>query len=215
MISIWSYTKRGGKPILRCSNDTKGIMGLTLTQLGLILATGILLTVVLSLIFSNDWQRTAELQAQASSFSNLLGDIDNSFFEQTSRFQFSHTDYAYSVTISTEYIFMTAKGPWNGDLIVTKKLLTAPWPRLPQQNWTTGEDLYIYLNRTCGHRGTQNDSISSENFTQLYQELNSTESFFASHPLEILITEPVFIEKVTIFYHQNKRHDFLLLYQIV
>lgn len=190
-------------------------MGFTLTQVGLILATAILLTVVLSFVFSNDWQRTAELQSQASSFSNLLGDIDNSFFEQTSRFQFSHTNYAYSMTISTEYILMTAKGSWNSDLIVTKKLLTPPWPRLPQQNWTTGEDLHTYLNRTCGHRGTQNDSISSENFTQLYQELNNTVSFFASHPLEILIKEPIFIEKVTIFYDQTKRHDFLILYQII
>jgi len=190
-------------------------MGLTLTQVGLILATGILLTVVLSLVFSNDWQRTAELQSQASSFSNLLGDVDNRFFEQTSRFQFSHTDYAYSVSISTEYILITAKGSWDGDLIVTKKLFSPAWLRLPQQNWTTGEDLHTYLNRTYGHRGTQNDSIHSENFTQLYQELNNTISFFASHPLEILIKEPVFIEKVTIFYDETKRHDFLLLYQMV
>jgi hypothetical protein len=215
MTSLWSYAKRRGRPILRCSNDTKGIMGLTLTQAGLILATGILLTVVLSMVFSNDWQRTAELQSQASSFSNLLGDIDNSFFEQSSRFQFSHTTYPYSVTISTEYILIAAKGPWGGDLIVTKKILFPPWPRLPQQNWTTGEDLHTYLNRTCGHRGTQNDSIPSENFTQLYQEQNNTVSFFALHPLEILIKEPVFIEKVIIFYDQTKKHDFLLIYQIV
>jgi hypothetical protein len=171
--------------------------------------------VVLSIVFSNDWQRTAELRAQASSFSNLLGDIDNSFFEQTSRFQFDHTDNAYTVTISTEYILIIEKGSWDGDLIVTKKLLTPPWPRLPQQNWTTGADLHTYLNGTCGHRGTQNDTISSEYFIQLYQELNNTVSFFASNPIEIKIKEPVFIEKVTIFYDSTKRHDFLLLYQLV
>jgi hypothetical protein len=189
-------------------------MGLTLTQIGLLLASGILLTVVFSFVFSNDWQRTAELQAQASSFSNLLGDIDNSFFEQTTRFQFSHTDYTYSVKISTEYIVITSKGFWDGDLIVTKRLLLRPWPRIPQQNWTTGEDLHNYLNRTCGHRGTENDSMPAENFTQLCQEQNNTISYLALHPLEILIKEPVFIEKVTIFYDQTKRHDFLLLYQL-
>ncbi|MCX6661561.1 MAG: hypothetical protein NTY91_03320 [Euryarchaeota archaeon] len=200
--------------MLRCSNDTNSVMGLTLTQIGLLLASGILLTVVFSFVFSNDWQRTAELQAQASSFSNLLGDIDNSFFERTTRFQFSHTDYAYSVKISTEYIVITSKGFWDGDLIVTKRLLLRPWPRIPQQNWTTGEDLHNYLNRTCGHRGTENDSMPAGNFTQLCQEQNDTTSSLALHPLEILIKEPVFTEKVTIFYDQTKRHDFLLLYQL-
>ncbi len=214
MTSPWSCARWGEKPMLRCSKDTNGIMGLTLTQIGLILASGILLAVVFSFVFSNDWQRTAELQAQASSFSNLLSDIDNSFFEQTSRFQFSHTDNIYLVKISTEYIVITSEGSWGDRLIVTNKLLTQPWPRSPQQNWTTGDDLHAYLNKTCGHRGTENDSIPIENFTQLYQEQNNTISFFALHPFEIQTREPVFIEKVTIFYNQTKRHDFLLLYQL-
>jgi hypothetical protein len=188
-------------------------MGLTLTQGGLIIATGILLTVVVSVVFSNDWQRTADLQSQASGLSNLLGDVDTCFFEQTRRFLFTHTDKPFTVAVSTEYIRIVSKGSWGGDLIVIQKLLTPPWPRLPEQNWTTGEDLHIYLNRTCGHRGTQNDSIPSENFTQLQQEYTNTISFFALQPLEIHVNEPIFIEKVTIFINQTKKHDFLLLYQ--
>ncbi len=199
--------------MLRCTKDTNGMMGLTLVQIGLILATGILLSVVFSLVFSSDWQRTAELQTQASSFSNLLRDLDNSFFERTSTFRFSHTEYLNSVTISTEYVVLSAKGSWQSNLIVTNKFLVRPWPRTTQQNWTTGENLHKYLNETCGHRGTQSDPLSSENFTQLCQELNNTNTYFAMHPLELLINEPVFIEKVTIFYSQTKRHDFLLLYQ--
>jgi hypothetical protein len=189
-------------------------MGLTLSQIGLFLATGILLTVVFSLVFSNDWQRTAELQSQASSFSNVLGDIDNNFFEQTTRFQFSVKEYPYFVKISTEYIVISAKGSWDSTLIVTKRFIIKPWPRLPSQNWTTGEDLHTYLNQTCGHRGTENDSIPAENFTHLCQEQNNITAFYALHPLEIRIKEPVFVEKVTIFYNQTKRHDFLLIYQV-
>jgi hypothetical protein len=188
-------------------------MGLTLTQVGLLVATVILLTVVLSFVFFNEWERTAELQSQASGFSSLLGDIDTSFFEKTSRFLFAHAEYRYSVSISTQYILIRSKGSWGGELVVTKKLLIPPWPRLSNQNWTTGEDLHMYLNRTCGHQGTQNDSIPPGNFTQLCLEQNNTVSFYALHPLEIQIIKPVYIEKVTIYYNQTKKHDFLLLYQ--
>jgi hypothetical protein len=202
------------KPMLRCIKDTTSVIGLTLSQIGLFLATGILLTVVFSLVFSSDWQRTAELQSIATNFSNLLGDIDNRFFEHTTRFQFPKKDYAYVVKISTEYIAITAKGSWDTDLIVTVRFLIRPWPRFSRQNWTTGEDLHLYLNETCGHRGTKNDSISAVNFSQLCTEQNTTISFFALHPLEIFIREPVFLEKVTIFYDGEKKHDFLLVYQL-
>jgi hypothetical protein len=201
--------------MLRCMNDTNSIMGLTLSQIGLFLATGILLTVVFSLVFSSDWQRTAELESLAGSFSNFLGDIDNSFFEQTARYQFSHKDYVYFVKISTEYIVISAEGSWESDLFITNRFLTRPWLRIPQQNWTSGDDLHVYLNQTCGHRGIENDSISAEVFTQLCQEQNHTTSLFALHPLEIDINDPVFVEKVTIFYNQTKRHDFLLIYQMI
>jgi hypothetical protein len=196
-------------------NDTNSIMGLTLTQIGLFLATGILLTTVFFLIFSSDWQRTAEIRSCASSFSNLVEDIDSSFFEKTTRFQFPSKNYAYNVKLSTEYIVISAKGFWDTDLFVAERFLIQPWPRLSHQNWTTGEDLHEYLNITYGHRGTKNDSISSVNFTQFSQEQNTTVSFYVLYPLEILIREPVFLEKVTIFYDGEKNHDFLLVYQLI
>jgi hypothetical protein len=196
-------------------NNTNGIIGLTLSQIGLFLATGILLTVVFSLVFTSDWQRTAEIQSFASSFSQLVEDVDSSFFEKTTEFQFPSKNYAYTAKLSTGYIILSAKGFWDTDLFVAERFLIQPWPRSSYQNWTTGEDLHEYLNTTCGHRGTKNDSISSVNFNQLSQELNTTISFYALHPLEMLIREPVFLEKVTIFYDDEKKHDFLLVYQLI
>ena len=204
-----------GKPMSRFMNNTNGIMGLTLSQIGLFLATGILLTAVFFLVFSNDWQRTAEIRSFSSSFSNLVEDIDNSFFEKTTRFQFPSKNYAYTVKLSTGYIVISAKGFWDADIFVAERFLIQPWPRSSHQNWTIGEDLHEYLNTTCGHRGIKNDSISSVNFTQLSQELNTTISFYALHPLEILIREPVFLEEVTIFYDGEMKHDFLLVYQLI
>jgi hypothetical protein len=199
--------------MLRCNKNTEGMMDLSLTQIGLTIASGVLLVIVLSLIVTNDWQRTAELQSQASSFSNLLADVENSFFEQRQRFQFSQKDYTYSVMMSTEYLRITTKSAWAGELVVTKKLLTTPWLPLPQQNWTTGEDFHTFLNTTYGHQGTQNDALSLESFTELCQEQNNRTAYFALHPVKILVNDPVFVEKVTIFYDQTKRYDFLLLYQ--
>ena len=199
----------------RFTKDTNSIMGLTLSQIGLFLATGILLTAVFFLVFSSDWQRTAEIRSFASSFSHLVEDIDNRFFENTTRFQFPVKSYAYTVQLSTEYIVISAKGFWDTDLFVAERFLIRPWPRSSHQKWTTAEDLHEYLNTTCGHRGIKNDSISSVNFTQLSQEQNTTISFYALHPLEMLIREPVFLEKVTIFYDSEKKHDFLIVYQLI
>jgi hypothetical protein len=204
-----------GRLMSRFTKDTNSIMGLTLSQIGLFLATGILLTAVFFLVFSNDWQRTAEIRSFASSFSHLVEDIDGSFFEKTNRFQFPSKNYVYTVKLSTGHIVISAKGFWGSDLFVAERFLIQPWPRSSHQNWTTGEDLHEYLNTTSGHRGIKNDSISSVNFTQLFQEQNTTISFYALHPLEILIREPVFLEKVTIFYNGEKKHDFLLVYQLI
>jgi hypothetical protein len=199
--------------MLRCIHDNNGVLDLTLSQIGLFIATAILLTVVFSLVFSNDWQRTAELHSLATSFSNLLGDTDNRFFENTIRFQFPQKDYPYLIKISTEYVSISAQGRWGTDLFITERFLIQPWPRFFPQNWTTGDDLHLYLNETCGHRGTKNDAIPTINFTQLCIEHNNTKSFLALHPLEILNGEPVYLEKVTIFYDDGKSHDFLFIYQ--
>jgi len=190
------------------------MMGLTLTQIGVFLATGILLTIVVSLVFSNDWQRTAELQSQASSFANLLGDVENSFFERTFRFLFARKEYPYVAQISTDYLVLSAPGSWQHNLTVTYRLLLSPWIWFPSQNWTTGADLHAYLNQTCGHWGTEQDAIPIENFTSLFEEYNSSAAFFALHPLEILMNDPVYVEKVTIFYQHHKQQDFLFIYQI-
>jgi hypothetical protein len=188
------------------------MMVLSLTHLGLLIATAILLSVVLFFIFNNDWQRTAELQAQASDFSNLLCDTDNSFFERINTFTFTHKDYPYSVKISSEYIVLSASGSWQKTLKVASKFLIRPWPRTSQQNWTAGEDLKVFLNTTFHHTGAQNDPLSLQNFTVFLHQLNNTIPSYAKEPLDILIDTPIFIEK-TFLYYDEKKYDFLLLYQ--
>jgi hypothetical protein len=198
----------------RCRDDTRGVLDLSLSTIGLYIATGILFAIVASFIVSNEWHTYDELHALASSFSNLLLDVDNTFFENTTLLQFPQQNYLYRVLLSTEYIRITAKGGWGNDLAVTRQLVIRPWVRYLNQNWTTGADLHEYLNTAYGHHGTQHDSISSRNLSSLIHEQNMSVSYSAVHPLEINQNAPVYIEKVTIYYDGGNKHDFVLVYQV-
>jgi hypothetical protein len=198
--------------MLPCRKDTRGFVDFTLSYVGLFLATGILLTIVFSLVFFNDWQRTAELQSLASSFSNQLEELNYLFFENMIIFQFPKKNYVYHVQVSTEYIMIYAKGSWNTNLFIRHRFITRPWPRLPTWNWTTGEELHLYLHQSCGHHGTINDPIPAGEFLRLLKEQNTTISFFTLQPLELQI-KPVVLEKVSIYYDSDNKQDFLLIYQ--
>lgn len=197
----------------RCSNDTHGILSLPLSQIGLFLATGILLSAVLSLVFFNNWQRTSDLKSFSSSFSSLTEDMGILFFENKTKFQFPERTYPYKIQLSSEYIGIVAKGFWGSDLHMTERLHRQVWIRSPVQNWTSGDDLHEYLNQTYGHHGEIDDLLPSENFTTLLQEQNTSVVFYSLQPLEIIIREPLFLEKVTIFYGEGQKQDFLLVYQ--
>ena len=203
------------KPMSRFLNNTHGIMDLSLSQIALFLATGILLATVLSFVFFNDWQRTNELHSFSSSFSTLLEDMDTLFYENTIRFDFPEKTYPYTIQLSSEYIIASAKGYLGNDLHVADRFFVRPWIRASHENWTTGENLHDYLNTSFGHYGSQNDPISLENFTVLHQEQNTSATYYALHPLEILLHEPVFVEKITIFYDQGQKYDVLLVYQLL
>jgi hypothetical protein len=198
----------------RLTKDTQGIVGLTISQIGLFCATAILLAAVISSVFFSAWQRTNELRSATTNFSTLMQDTDVLFFDQTIKFLFPERTYPYSVHLSPEYCVATAKDFWGSPLYVGIRFLVQPWIRCPQDNWTTGRDLHEYLSATYGHSGYQNDSLSFQNMTYLLQERNSSVLYYAAHPLEINTHEPVFIEKVIIYYDDEWAGEFLLVYQL-
>ena len=199
----------------RFLNNTQGIMGLSLSQIALFLAIGILLASVLSFVFFNNWQRTNELRSFSHRFSSFLEDMDYLFYENATRFEFPEKTYPYTIQLSSEFIIASAKGVLGNDLHVVERFVIRPWIRSSPQNWTTGENLHDYLNTSYDHRGSQDDPISLENFTVLHQQQNTSASYCALHPSEILLHEPFFVEKATIFYGQGQRYDVLLVYQLV
>lgn len=194
--------------------DNHGIMGLTLSQIGLILATGILVAAVFSIIFLNDWQRNAELKNIATSFSTIVEGMDTRFFENTTEFHFTEKSYYYNVSISTEYIIITSEGNQNNRLSIKERLLNKPWPRPSGQTWKTGEELHNYCLNTYGHSGTISDPITQDDRGQLEEYNVASCMDLALNPLHIRANKTVFFEKVIIYDDTSEKQDFVLIYQI-
>ena len=199
--------------MLKFIKNSQGIMGLTLSHIGLFIATGILLAAVCTLIFYNNWQRTEELRAITQSVSTLIQDMDARFFENTTLFQFPTKNYQYSIELSTEYIVLSAKGYWGNDISVKERFIIHPWPRNRTANWTTGNELHGLLNETYGHNGTKEDPISLMNLTDLENEKKASVSVLALKPLELAVDAPLYVEKISTFDDMGGRHDFILMYQ--
>lgn len=194
--------------------DDHGIMGLTLSHIGLIIATGILLTAVFSIIFLNDWQRNAELKNIATSFSTIVEGMDTRFFENTTEFHFPDKTYYYNVSISTEYVIVSAEGNQNNKLSIKERFIVKPWPRTSDQTWKTGEELHNYCLYTYGHSGTILDPIVQADLDELNIYKENAGIYLVSNPLYFKINKPVYIEKVIIYYGIAEKQDFLLIYQL-
>lgn len=194
--------------------DNHGIMGLTLSHIGLIIATGILLTAVFSIIFLNDWQRNAELKNIATSFSTIVEGMDTRFFENTTEFHFPDKTYYYNVSISTEYVIVSAEGNQNNKLSIKERFIVKPWPRTSDQTWKTGEELHNYCLYTYGHSGTILDPIVQADLDELNIYKENAGIYLVSNPLYFKINKPVYIEKVIIYYGIAEKQDFLLIYQL-
>ena len=206
-------------------------MGLTLSQLGLMIATAILLTVVLTFIFFSDWQRNAELTNIVSGFSNMVEGMDSRYFENTTTYYFPDKGYSYTVTMSTEYIVASANGNWNNVLSIKKRFLIQPLSQSLNNNpdWLTGKAFHQYLLDTYLHNGSRSDPIHLENISQVHSYLNQTrtsiQTDLALQPYSPLLRNGVYIDKVIIYYDTNgdgtwdnefdEKQDFILIYQLI
>jgi len=194
--------------------DNHGIMGLTLSQIGLIIATGILIAAVFSVIFLNDWQRNAELRNIATSFTTTVEGMDSRFFENTTEFHFPDKNYYYNISISTEYLVVSAEGNQNNRLSIKECFIVKPWPRITDQTWKRGEELHNYCLNTYGHSGTISDPITQDDLDKLNIDKETASIALASNSFYIQIYKPVYIEKVIIYYDTAEKQDFLLIYQL-
>jgi len=113
--------------LFKLHKNTFGLIEVNFAMLGLFIATAVLVSAVVSAVFTSDWQRQAELESIAHSFAHFIEGMDARAYDNTSTFHFPDKGYSYTASISSEYIVMKAKGFWNNDVIVTKRFVVRPW----------------------------------------------------------------------------------------
>ena len=203
--------------MLRFIKNDGGIMGLVISQIALIVATGILIASIFSLVFLNDWQRAAELQNIATSFSTMVEGMDARFFENTTGFCFPDKDYVYNVSMSTEYIVVSAQGNLDSSLSVKERFLVKLWPQNKSSVWIGGAGLHHYLKTNFGNSGNMSDpiqmgDIDNVNF-YLNEEWNNTVGTSASYPFYILTNRTVYIDKAYVYSANGGKQAFIFVYQ--
>jgi len=218
----------------RFIKNDKGIMGLTLSQIGLLIAVGILIAAIFSIIFLNDWHKNAELKNIATSFSSMIENMDARFFEDTIEFNFPNNE-DYNVSVSTEFLTIKSHGNLNDELSVKERFLVRPWPQSKKSPWEgkLGLHNYLkgYLNNDYTHdwvndSGNISDPISAEDIDFVKEYLSTLQenvnNSLALNPLYLFTNRTVYIDKCIIYYDSNddvfwneddEKSEFIFVYQ--
>ena len=213
--------------MLKFISNKKAVMGLTLSHIGLFIATGIIVSAVFSFIYLNDYNKKAELDNLGNSFKVLVEAIDTKFFENQTKFFFQDLDYDYKVFVSTEYITVESNGNWNNILSSKTSFLKKSLIRHNEPLWKSADEFHNHLfvnfecygNKSCPINLTKIDDvkeyIDSEKFHANY--------FYSKNPFKLNLNKPVLVEKAYVFYDINgnnyweknidEKDELILIYQ--
>lgn len=208
--------------MLKFIHKNHAIMDLSLTNVALIIATGIILAAVFSFIFlvSGDWNREAELKNVATSLSTMVEGVDSIFIENTTIFSFPTKDFSYKVEISSEYIIVSSDGVFNDKLSVKKRFLTNPVPQnkiLCQQtlnyDWVGRENLHNYLKDNHGEPGFEKKPAQVAGKNKIDIAIDTINLELSKNPILFDTRKPVYLDKTYLYYDDGSRQDFVLVYQ--
>ncbi len=213
--------------MLKFIKNKKATMSLAFSQIGLIIATGILLTAVISLVFLNDWQKKEDIKNIASSFSTMINGMDTRFFENKTIFYFPDKNYEYNVSLSREYITINTYANWFNSLSVKNRFFIKPLLNRNNINWDTGKEFHSFLNDTYACFGNKTNPIKSIDVSSVKDEIKNifekTNFSFSAEPFYLDLRKPVYIEQVIVFFDINddslwdkqndEKQSFVLIYQ--
>ncbi len=195
------------KLMLKFISNKNGIMGLTLSQIGIFIASGILISAVFSFIYLSDFKKKAEIENISNSFSNFIEAMDSKFFENRTKFFFNDYNFDYSIYISSEYTIVESDGNWNNILSSKKNFLIKPLIRAFDPTWQSFDEMHFYLYHNFNFSGNKSDPIGKDKIEDVksYFELEKNNAYFvfSESPFEIDLFKPVFVEKAYIFYDTN------------
>ncbi|MDG6229589.1 MAG: hypothetical protein QCH96_06455 [Candidatus Thermoplasmatota archaeon] len=200
-----------------------GEMSIILPMLGLMMAAGIILITIFSIVFNNPLQDEVEMQTASYSFTSTLRAIDTCSYETSKSFLFPPSTYIYQFSLSPESITVSHTCDTT-PVVYRESFITDPWIRTIDDIWVNASDLHRYLFKYYGSYGTQNDPIgyTKEIIHRLSQECNQSYEIYLNDPYVLNVYEPVIIEKCIIYLDKDYngiwekkdiKLDYLLVYQ--
>ncbi len=207
--------------------NKKAIMGLTLSHIGLFIATGIIVSAVFSFIYLNDYNKKAELDNLGNRFKVLVEAMDTKFFENQTRFFFQDLDYDYNVFVSREYITVESSGNWNNILSSKTSFLKKPLIRKNDSLWKSAEEFHNYLHISFESYGNKSYPINHTKIDDvkdyLFSEQVHANFFYSKNPFKLDLKKPVYVEKAYVFYDKDgstywekntdEKDELILIYQ--
>ena len=191
--------------------DSHGVLGLTITNLGLFLASGLLLTVILGGVYGSLWERTAELRTTADTLNTYVETLSAAYNDSRLVIPIIRGLSLLHMTSSTESLRVSTQGSFGATLTITERWTCRPWPR-NNSSWQSGVDLHQWLNTTYGHAGTVEDPVNQTVLNALKETHLAAVAWLARTPMEFNSALPLVAENVIIYMPQD-HVAFILLYQ--
>ncbi|MFO8077907.1 MAG: hypothetical protein R6U21_04635 [Thermoplasmatota archaeon] len=202
--------------------DNKAIMGLTLSQIGIMIASAVILAALFSILFDSTWQEKQKMQQITQQISSSLVSIDNTWYETQKNIAVSKEYFGYNITISSSSIEVSTSG--LDEHFIRKPLIVLPVMRTCSDEWITAEQLHSYLYQQYGHQGTKEDPIPENSGVYRYIENETNNSYFtySLQPYVIDTSLQITLEKILIYIDENQDGiwqktenilDYVVLYQ--
>jgi len=202
--------------------NKKGIVSWLLSQIALILATGILLASIASITFYSDWKKEAEIKAIASELASWIYTMDLRVEENITKFFFPIKDFYYNVSISTDYIVIERyDGRIKDTIRISHPLFIKPY--VVRENldieWKNSEELHEKLKEKYGMNGNAGEEISiflkNDIKNYIEEELDKISVEIAQKPLQIDIDKPLILENCIIHFDDASILNVIFIYQEV
>ena len=192
-------------------HDTNAVFGLTLSNIGLFIASGLLLTLILQGTYGSLSERTAEISTTAHILNSTVETLLVTEDDIPLQIQLPTLIPGLQISCSTQLIHLTAPGSFGTTLADTQAWTLRPWPR-NSTTWQSSTDLHRWLRQTTAHTGTMNDPVNDTILCSLQETFTSEALQLATNPMQYSVTRPLTAEKVTIYATSSTR-TFFLLYQ--
>ena len=195
----------------RLQHDTHGVLGLALSNIGLFIASGFLLAIILNGAYGSLWERNAELSSMANTLDSHLETLNAAYTDMRFLIRIPSNLPDLRISCSTAFIRLSTQGSFGTTLTCTHLWRLHPWPR-NNITWNSGDDLRLWLKTISGHFGTERDPVNTTILESLKENQTKDIIQLAFTPVEFLPGRPFVVEKITV-YSSKANVTFFLVYQ--